>query len=138
MKIICDYHGGESCDIWVQSGEISFPFTSWDDFGLYIISDWVDVFVKSFYSEETTFKLFFMEGPYFLLCQKQDHHLLIRGIDEHDDDGMIVFEELCKTDDFILQLLQVAKKIVQYPNSEEKMKRYLLGLERSLEDLKYK
>ena len=93
-----------------------FPFDDWTDFIFSIIKDWVFVLKENLYKEYSTFKLYFMDGPYYLNCTKQNNNILIFGV--RDEDYSIFLGEM-EYSEFVNKTLDVGRTIVKKASIEK-------------------
>lgn len=55
---------------YIESKDVSFPYKNWEDFHVSIILYWIRKVLENDQRDYAEFKVAFMEGPYYLLCQK--------------------------------------------------------------------
>lgn len=115
MNIICKYCGKETGVFCIQFGTTYFPSCDWDDFCVPIVSDWIDTVNRS--CPGSAFRLYFMDGPYYLLCHRDKHQILIRAVDDHD--GSVRIEESVPFRKLQTQLLEIAKMLLTYRDKSD-------------------
>ena len=93
----------------VRVGEILFPSPDWEDFCIPIVSDWIDVVSNS--RSDARFKLYFMDGPYYLLCHRKNDNVLISAVDDHT--GSIVVHDMIRFNQLKRQLIETAKMLLE-------------------------
>ena len=74
-----------------------FPTRDWEDFAFPIIIDWLDCVEKLCKQTEGCEKLFFMNGAYYILCNKKHRFVTLYGyrLDEYEP----YFEYACELSD---------------------------------------
>lgn len=74
-------------NIWsgffVTLNGIDFPNADWDDISTSVLEIWGQKVLEQIPQERGSFKLYFMDGPYYLLCDRRDDKVIIQGIDAH-------------------------------------------------------
>ncbi len=131
MIIICDYHGMEMGRFCIGFGKKFFPALDWEDFCIPIISDWITVVSNC--CNYSTFKLFFMDGPYFLLCHRQNDNVIINAVDDHT--GTVVINGKTSFKKMQSQLIEIAKMILKSNNKSSDLGLDYKNLENALERL---
>jgi hypothetical protein len=131
MIIICDYHGMEMGRFCIGFGKLFFPALDWEDFCIPIISDWITVVSNC--CNYSTFKLFFMDGPYFLLCHRQNDNVIINAVDDHT--GTVVINGKTSFKKMQSQLIEIAKMILKSNNKSSDLGLDYKNLENALERL---
>ena len=91
MKLAVDYKNPKFGIIYVDFGNGCFPSDGWEDFYVNILEDWKDVLSENSALVSSSFKLYFMDGAYYLDCKKNNGSLTVQGIDEKKN--VAVFEE---------------------------------------------
>ena len=134
MKIVCKYSGISFCVFYTENNNISFPSNDWTDFSVNIISDWIAMVVSNEHKRNTVFNLFFVDGPYYLRCEKNENQLKITGIDDHNESE--VFCEKILFDDIKYQLYNVATSILKFNSSNVPMSEDLILLKQNCAQLK--
>ena len=115
--------------IYFDFDGICFPDEEWDDFVKYLIHDWhisLHIDADSHFSE---FKLWFMDGPYYLSCQKKDSILEIQTVD-HDIVGEPISHYEVDYFDFMKQVDQVYDALAKIPEIKKLWDREKRHMER--------
>ena len=94
---------------YIQFDEICFPSYDWEDFCIQIVSDWIDTINNSCYN--STFRLYFMDGPYYLLCHRKKNCISISAVDDHS--GSIIAKESFPLLIMQTQLAEIAKMLLK-------------------------
>ena len=131
MKIVCNYTGEKIGLLYVKSENTCFPDDTWDDFCVAVISGWINDVNNNRYNSE--FKLYFMDGPYYMLCKKAGEAVMISAVDDHD--GMIVFSEKIYFSELQQQLISIAETILDYGFHREEVQSDLKLLKKELKKL---
>lgn len=79
---------------FIKSKEICFPWQDWTDFAVAILDYWISQVIKYDSSDRASFTVFFMEGPYYLLVEKNGENALIYGKKEGEEDFQNNFVEI--------------------------------------------
>lgn len=125
MNIVFDYTGEVLGTIYIQTPDHQFPSDDWTDFQRSIIADWVDTVIQNAGVRRSSFELYFMDGPYYLLCEKNGDSIKISGIDDHD--GIVIFTESENFNALKRQLYLIAQQILDF-HAEESTTDYDLNL----------
>ena len=112
MKIYCSYAGKEFCQLFVESNGVLFPSLDWEDFCIYILLDWICVVEQCSHMDQVEFKLYFMDGPYYMLCKKDGTTVKVIGVHEGEDSSK--FQESISYSDLQGVLHRTAADIVRY------------------------
>lgn len=115
MNILCEYCGKRTGIFCIQLGETCFPSRDWDDFCVPIVSDWIDTVNRS--CSGSAFRLYFMDGPYYLSCQRDAHRVWIRAIDDHD--GSVRGDETVPFWELQARLVETAKTLLPYRENSD-------------------
>ena len=91
MKLAVDYKDPKFGTFYIDFGTGCFPSDDWEDFYVNILKDWKDVLSQNSGCASSTFRLYFMDGAYYLNCQKKDVYLTVQGIDEKGN--KVIFNE---------------------------------------------
>ncbi len=88
-----------------------FPCERWSDFPVVITTWWLEALEKLERGFEREVKLYFMDGPYWLMLTRQDgDDVQIRCIEDRKGAG-VVHEELISLQDFSKQVRKLARQV---------------------------
>lgn len=62
---------------------IDFPSADWDDISTSVLTMWGQKVLGQIPGERGGFKLYFMDGPYYLLCDRRGDEVVVQGVDAH-------------------------------------------------------
>ncbi len=115
--------------LFLKFGDRAFPWDAWDDFITDILCDWIYTLVD-LKKPCCDFRLYFMDGPYYLLCTKNFDLLSIVGVS--NDKAIELFGEI-EFCDFVDKLLSTVMEIVNDAKSKSVWNDYLDSLSYALE-----
>ncbi|MDF2611232.1 MAG: hypothetical protein K0R92_2706 [Lachnospiraceae bacterium] len=121
---------------YVNVDGIDFPDGQWTDYTISVLYMWISNILDSYKNKNAKFVLYFMDGPYYINCSKQESEIHMAFIED----------KKCKTticecneniDIIINELHDASYKIIQAAEKHDLGKlRDLNNLKRSLELLK--
>lgn len=118
MKLTVDYKESKFGIIYIDFGNRCFPSDGWEDFYVYILEDWKDVLSENSDLVSSSFKLYFMDGAYYMNCEKKNTYLTVQGIDEKRNNAL--FEETVIFTDFRETVENKLKYILEAKNEAYK------------------
>ena len=87
------FSGTLDTEIYVRCGDVCFPCEDWTDMAKSIISMWIEDVTKYIFAKvRVNYKLFFMDGSYYLSVSQYGDEMDIQGI---ENDRLVKFT--CKT-----------------------------------------
>ena len=88
-----------------------FPYDDWDDFVFPMMIDWILCMEELNKVHQGKQELFFMDGPYYILCEREYQTVKISGC--HLDKGNLGWEEVCEFQDLYQMIWQIGIEMVQ-------------------------
>jgi len=109
----------------VNLGGVNFPDNQWSDFPVAILIMWCE----NLLSDQSSFALFFMDGPYYIECQRKNDNVDVRLVENRTVKKIITEETICFEDlkSVILKasidlITSVRQKVVGKIDDVEKLK----------------
>lgn len=65
---------------YVKANDTAFPDDKWYDLPISVFTIWNENIIKYNNKKRCEFKLFFMDGPFYIECQKEGNNVLMRFI----------------------------------------------------------
>lgn len=89
----------------------NFPHDDWDDFIFPIMVDWILCLEKLNKVHQGKEQLFFMDGPYYILCEREYKTVKISG--HRLDESNFGWEEICEFHDLYQIIRQTGKEMIK-------------------------
>lgn len=96
-------------------GEYQFPSEDWNDFASVILDWWIREVNSAINNREhsnESFKLLFMDGPFYIKCMFISNDLISLACIENRSKEIIRFEEVCSIYDLQKEIQCTTKKFV--------------------------
>jgi hypothetical protein len=108
--------------LYFESNGRCFPSSSWTDFPNFILGTWSYSVIANRYSENTTFKLYFEDGPYRLDVFKDPNMNLKISCINFRYRELCEFIAECSYNEFVIELYRAAKSFnyILYKNGLSK------------------
>lgn len=71
--------------IYVIANDIAFPDEQWADLPISVLTMWNESIKQNYYKKRGEFSLFFMDGPFFIECCKEENDVIMKFIDNRKD-----------------------------------------------------
>ena len=78
--------------IFVEINGTPFPDDEWYDLPVSVLDMWCSNLIKNSKPSSAEFSLYFMDGPYFIKCIKDNSVVKMQFIDNHGDDEHVLIE----------------------------------------------
>ena len=107
--------------IHIESEEQSFPDNSWTDFAFPIIYQWAENLIKNINLPNSSYTLYFMDGPYCLNIKQQRNKLKLVGVNFNKQGSQ--FEMVCYYHEFLAEILKASRFLrrmigIKFPSAD--------------------
>ena len=125
------YYADEAVNagFYVEADGVCFPGEGWTDFVVSVLDMWISNIMTCHGCERANFKLFFMDGPYFIECSKVGDAVHMRCI-ENRWELIVVCEMDVLFADLVREITGITGVVI------EAIERQEFGVVRYLDDLK--
>lgn len=89
----------------------AFPDIEWFDLPISILDMWCHVMSENYKKSQSNFKLHFMDGPYYVSCNKNGKTIEMKFIEEKEQEE-ILFKYNLGVDDLVKMLINVAQDTI--------------------------
>lgn len=111
--LLSDYKFVVDSPFYIELDGIAFPSKGWTDFSYPIGIDWARLLRQNSNISNNTFRLQFMDGPYFVAVNKCYDKLFLRCIDSSNREKCVLEGE-CTFFDFVSALYTAMKSLNLY------------------------
>ncbi len=97
---------------FVKCNDIEFPDREWLDFPFAVLKMWCEkVLTEVIEVQNSEFSLYFMDGPFYIYCIKNDTEINMQFINNRKN-KIIQNEVVISTDEFIREIIKVSSKLI--------------------------
>ncbi|MDR1565541.1 MAG: hypothetical protein LBS74_11345 [Oscillospiraceae bacterium] len=115
-----------------------FPDEQWTDFIVPVLEMWINNLSTNYNASKAGFKLYFMDGPYYIECQKENSQLKMKFIEDRSKRRVVIEDEV-DFFQFTEQLLITTSYVINFLSTLKLKKAYgLADLKRAYKTLKGK
>ena len=108
------YYADDTVDtiFYLSFNDVFFPSNQWTDFAIIVLNWWISAIIENYKKKNAKFKLFFMDGPYYVECLKHGSVVHLSFIEEKK-----LKQTICEGDVeievLVAELISVSSEIIQ-------------------------
>lgn len=97
--------------VFWQIGDVFFPCEDWDDMADPILYHWTENLLAHLWAERAEYKLYFMDGPYYLRVQQDGYNLTVTGVSFQTAFDQELCAFTCTYQELLQELLRAIKRL---------------------------